>query len=284
MTSLPSWFRVAARVRGVATRLGPPLLVVGLIGVWLLTSVLPAAAWAAVCIAGVALWAVAFVLTIAPGAPQVDPVVLAPPVAGRWIALNSPTDRVPSHGTHGLAQTWAVDLVYEPREGTRPAFGTGAWFRDPSDYPGFGAQILAPADATVALTSDGARDHRSRSSWPAFALMLADGMARDLLGARHLLGNHVVLDLGGGVHAVLAHLQRGSIAVRPGERVHRGQVVARCGNSGNSSEPHLHLQLMDSAHPTLAAGIPFTFGDAGMPRNGEPLDPSASPDPEEVPT
>jgi murein DD-endopeptidase MepM/ murein hydrolase activator NlpD len=84
-------------------------------------------------------------------------------------------------------------------------------------------------------------------------------MARELLGPGRILGNHVVLDLGGGVYAALAHLRRGSVRVRPGDRVAAGQKLAACGNSGNSTEPHLHFQLMDHPSVLLAAGPPVAF-------------------------
>ena len=82
-----------------------------------------------------------------------------------------------------------------------------------------------------------------------------------------------------GVYAALAHLRRGSVRVRPGDRVAAGQPLAECGNSGNSSEPHLHFQLMDHPSVLLAAGLPLRFaayrvGDAdraGVPRNLEPF-------------
>ncbi len=74
----------------------------------------------------------------------------------------------------------------------------------------------------------------------------------ELLGPGRILGNHVVLDLGDEVYAALAHLRRGSVRVRPGDRVAAGQQLAACGNSGNSTEPHLHFQLMD--HPSLHLG------------------------------
>jgi murein DD-endopeptidase MepM/ murein hydrolase activator NlpD len=87
-----------------------------------------------------------------------------------------------------------------------------------------------------------------------------------------VLGNHVVLDLGKGVYAVLAHLQRGSVSVSPGQRVRRGEVIGRCGNSGNSTEPHLHFQLQDHRVPLIAAGVPFTFEGVPVPANEEALE------------
>ncbi|WP_434591918.1 M23 family metallopeptidase [Streptomyces sp. A5-4] len=66
-----------------------------------------------------------------------------------------------------------------------------------------------------------------------------------------------------------AHLQQGSLTVGPGDRVERGQLLARCGNSGNTTEPHPHFQLMDGPDPDTSHGIPFTWTGVGVPRNGE---------------
>ena len=123
---------------------------------------------------------------------------------------------------------------------------------------------------------DTARDHRSRSTWPALIyLLVLEAFGRELAGPRQVLGNHVVIDTEDGAHAVLAHLQRGSVTVTPGQLVHCGEVIARCGNSGNSSEPHVHFQLQDHRWPLVAAGLPFAFtgvdlegpGDDGIPAN-----------------
>ena len=88
-----------------------------------------------------------------------------------------------------------------------------------------------------------------------------------------------MLDLGGGVYAVLAHLRRGSLRVAKGQRVAAGEQVAECGNSGNSTEPHLHFQLMDHLSVLFAAGLPFRLAryevdgraEAGVPANGRPF-------------
>jgi murein DD-endopeptidase MepM/ murein hydrolase activator NlpD len=90
--------------------------------------------------------------------------------------------------------------------------------------------------------------------------MRAEGKLRQLLGgARLLAGNTIVLDLGSGVFASFSHLKRGSARVEPGQHVRRGDLLGLCGNSGNSSEPHLHFQLMDSADAVRARGIPCAF-------------------------
>lgn len=66
-------------------------------------------------------------------------------------------------------------------------------------------------------------------------------------------------DIGGGHYAFYAHLQPGSLRVRLGERVRRGQVIALLGNSGNSSEAHLHFHVSDANDPLMSEGVPYVF-------------------------
>ena len=118
------------------------------------------------------------------------------------------------------------------------------------------------------------RDHRSRTS-PLGILWLVVESARELLGPGGLFGNHVVVRGDDGTCVVLAHLRRGSVRVRRGDLVEPGQVVAECGNSGNSSEPHLHIQAMDRASAWVGASRRFTFEGRPVPPTGDPLDRSA---------
>jgi hypothetical protein len=234
---------------------------------------------------GVPLWlafgafAVALAVYFRVGTVRRPPVAVALPVRGRWQALNTPADKVPSHGLHAYGQTYAIDLVHDPVERPRPAFGWRPVFRPPGDFPGFGQPVLAPADGTVVRARDRSRDHLSRNSWPALLLLVAEGAAREARGPAGILGNHLVLDLGGGVYAALAHLRRGSLRVGPGDRVAAGEQVAECGNSGNSTEPHVHLQLMDHPSVLFAAGLPMRFdrfevdgvAQAGVPGSADPF-------------
>lgn len=199
------------------------------------------------------------------------PVEVEAPVTGRWSALNSPADKVPSHGTHGLGQTYAIDITAEPEEGARPA---PVWFwpvaRPGRAYPAFGAPLLAVADATVVHAEDGQRDHLSRSSLAGVLYFwLVEGVGRSIGGTRRIVGNHVVLDLGEGTYALYAHVQQGSLDVRTGDRVVAGQRLGGCGNSGNSTEPHVHFQLMDGPDLATARGVPFSWRGIGVPANGE---------------
>jgi hypothetical protein len=215
-------------------------------------------------------------------------VVVAPPVAGRWIAVNSPAVRVPSHGVHAYGQTYAVDLVHLP-DGDHAWRGVRRWppARRPRAFPAFGQPVYAGADGVVVRATAWQRDHWSRNSVPGLAYLFAEGSLRELLGPRFVLGNHVVIDLGGGVYAVYAHLRRGSVRVARGQRVTAGQQIAECGNSGNSSEPHVHFQLMDHRNVLFAAGLPFAFdrfevgGDVrqGVPGGRRPFNATRNPAP-----
>jgi len=73
----------------------------------------------------------------------------------------------------------------------------------------------------------------------------------------NIAGNFVSLDLGGGRFAGYAHLQPGSIRVKKGQRVHRGDVMGLLGNSGNSDAPHLHFEISDGASITRSEGLSY---------------------------
>ncbi len=148
-------------------------------------------------------------------------------------------------------QRWAYDLARAP-------YLVGSARLE--DYGCYGLPVLAPIDATVSSTHDGEPDN-------------IPGSASNNIAAPE--GNRVVLQLATGTYLILAHLQPGSLQVAAGEDVTAGQVVARCGNSGNSSEPHIHIhhQRQDPAFTplNLAEGLPLYFsGPKGswMPEGG----------------
>jgi hypothetical protein len=204
------------------------------------------------------------------------PTQIEPPVRGRWIPVNSPANRVPSHGTHEYGQSYAIDLVPHPDEkSTWTAVRSWPLARRPEEFPGFGQPVYAPADGRVVRATGWQRDHWSRDSVPALVYVFVEGVVRQvcaLLSGRFVLGNHIILDPGGGVYAVLAHLKQGALRVSKGQRVSASQQLAACGNSGNSTEPHLHFQLMDLPSPFIAAGLPFSVNylSIGEERRGMP--------------
>lgn len=203
------------------------------------------------------------------------------PVRGRWLALNSPATKVPSHGLRAYGQAYAVDLVHEPLDADRPQFDQGPAMRPPEDFPAFGQPVFAMVDGTVVAVEGNRRDHRSRSRLWSVLFMFAEAIVRELGGPGAIVGNHVTIRTPEGVYALVAHLKQGSPRVKVGDNVRTGDHIADCGNTGNSSEPHVHAQLMDRRSLMLAQGIPMHFADvvigaaperrAGMPANEEHL-------------
>jgi hypothetical protein len=193
----------------------------------------------------------------------IDPAVLALPFRGAWRAEMSPARRVPSHGTHRFAATYAIDFVAV--EGGRSA-ATRDWrtllaTEPPERFFAFGRPVLAPSAGRVVQVHDGEADHEARRSPLALASYALTQAQRARAGAGALAGNHVVLQRDDGGYVALAHLRAGSIRVAEGERVAVGQELGRCGNSGNSTQPHVHVQVMDSPDPVTARGLPILFRD-----------------------
>ena len=206
--------------------------------------------------------------------------VLDLPVRGPWLVQNSPADRVPSHGTEAFGSSHAIDLVPVDARGRsgRWSWRTALATERPEVFHGFGAAVLAPVDGTVVDVHDGEPDHEARRSQLLLVGYLLTQGRRVRAGAAGIAGNHVVLALGdGGPVVLLAHLRRGSIRVAAGDPVRAGDVLAQCGNSGNSTQPHLHLQVSSSTRWEQARGLPMAFrhpvdGRPWLPRNGDIID------------
>ncbi|WP_347268500.1 M23 family metallopeptidase [Paracoccus sp. (in: a-proteobacteria)] len=130
-------------------------------------------------------------------------------------------------------QSLAVDLIRI----TPMGFRTDGWRpADPARYAGFGTPIMAPCDGRVVVASDGLPDMQVP--------------ATDL---DHLAGNFILIDCGGFVVA-LAHLRQGSVLPEEGDRVQTGDPIGELGNSGNSSEPHLHIHAQRGIPPDAPFG------------------------------
>lgn len=211
----------------------------------------------------VSLLSLAFISLALVRPPKVDdpePRWVEPPVRGRWVGLNSPADKVPSHGVRAYGQEYAIDILHPAAGGAPKGLGWGLGLKEPESFSCFGEPVYAVSGGVDVAAGDRLPDQRSRSSWPAVIWMMTVGaLLRELAGPRFVLGNHVVLDHGDGVYSVYAHLRQGSVEVAVGDRVAAGQRLAEVGNTGNSSEPHLHVQLMDRAEVNAAAGLPFRW-------------------------
>lgn len=192
-------------------------------------------------------------------------VTLSLPFTGRWIARNSPARRVPSHGTDLLGSRYAIDLIavdHRRRTADRRDWRTFLATEPPERFLAWGRPILAPADGVVVVAHDGEADHVARRSQLALVGYLAGQAGRLRSGVGAVAGNHLVIELREiGAFVAMVHLRAGSIRVAVGDEVTIGQTLASCGNSGNSTQPHLHLQVMDSPDVSTARGMPMVFRD-----------------------
>jgi murein DD-endopeptidase len=173
------------------------------------------------------------------------PIVLGPPLhGGPWAAIYDPSLNgghrralFAINGRVDIPARFAVDWIKLRPDGR-------AWQGDPSmmsNWFGYGAGVLAVADAKVAALEDGFPEPTPKS-------FKSDA------------GNYIVLDLGQGRFAFYEHLKLGSIRVKIGEQVRTGQVLASLGGSGSvSSGPHLHFHVADGNSPLDAEGLPFVF-------------------------
>ncbi|RBY81225.1 M23 family peptidase [Blastococcus sp. TF02-09] len=189
-------------------------------------------------------------------------VSLALPFRGTWLVRNSPARRLPSHGTRLFATTYAIDFV--PVRGRRTAtvrdWRTVLDTEPPERFVGFGQPVLAPGAGTVVAVLDGEPDHEARRSQVALLPYALTQAARIRGGPAAIAGNHVVLELAdGGAFVLLAHLRQGSVRVSPGRPVAEGEPLGTCGNSGNSTQPHVHLQAMDGPDAARASALPVEF-------------------------
>lgn len=196
------------------------------------------------------------------------------PFAGRWLTQNSPANRIPSHGTTLFGTSYAIDFVPVDDSGRTAPITLRSLLRPepPETFPGFGRPVLAPVPGVVAAAHDGEADHAAHRGVPSIGYALTQ-RRRAETGWVALAGNHVLIESEGVVVAV-CHLQHGSVNVRPGQRVRVGDALGRCGNSGNSTEPHVHVQAIDSRDVQRAGAVQLLFRGS-LPRNGEIVDAGA---------
>jgi hypothetical protein len=184
------------------------------------------------------------------------------PLRGEWMALRTPADRVPSHGTERFGQRYAYDLwrVDHRAGGYHRASRLRLWLIGvpTRECYGWGQPVHAPFDGEVVQAVDGIAERGWLHPLRELARILVMSLTFRPERATALAGNHVVIR-GAPGFALLAHLAPGSVTARVGQAVREGEQVGRVGHTGNSTAPHLHLQLMDGADGLRAAGLPCSF-------------------------
>ena len=210
----------------------------------------------------------ALLFMVNPKTPAHETYTMLAPVRGRWAALNSPGQKLPSHGGRFLGQYAAVDIL-QPATPSTPPKVKFAWRGSrPGEYPCFGEPVYSMASGVVVRTWSRSIDHRARNTWHGLLYMMTlEAVVRSFAGTRMIAGNHVIIHHDDGTAAFYAHLRKGSLRVEVGQRVVAGDPLGEVGNTGNSSEPHLHAHLMDRVDPGAAAGLKMTW--ANIVRPGE---------------
>jgi hypothetical protein len=143
-----------------------------------------------------------------------------------------------------LAERYAIDFVRVDVAADNP-FAHGDPTKNES-YLIFGADVLAVTDGLIVDVRDGVAENVPVGSLPPYSIAASTG-------------NYVVEALDDHRFALYAHLQPGSLLVRPGDRVSRGDVLGLVGNTGNSTMPHLHFHVMDRPAPDDSNGLPYVF-------------------------
>ncbi len=199
------------------------------------------------------------------------------PLRGEWLAPSTPGKIIPSHGTDQLGQTYAFDFVQIDWS------KKGMTFYDASPLRylilgvplrkcfGWGKEIYAPCAGKIINAEDGVKERQTVHLVPDLAVVLKNAFTFNpaKTGLNPVTGNHVIMECDNGAFALFAHMQNGSVAVKTGQIVARGQLLGRVGHSGNSTAPHLHFQLMDRVDPLTAKGIPCAFGEYEIFQDGQ---------------
>lgn len=178
------------------------------------------------------------------------------------MAINTPAERVPSHGTNYFGQRYAYDFARSEPDDVkflRPGMARQLLtIVDAADFHAWNEPVHSAAAGEVIEIGEGWPDRVTINAlWQLGRVMLAQPQikGRDF---RPLAGNYVMI-LGDGGVAFYAHLRRGSVAVRVGQKVAEGDVIGRVGNSGNTTMPHLHFHVMNGADPLTAQGVACAF-------------------------
>lgn len=177
------------------------------------------------------------------------PVHLAFPLQDGWYYVGQGgNSTLLNYHNSSNSQRYAMDIVELNVAGAR---ARGIYPTELERYAIFGETIHSPCSGLVVATMDGLPDQIPSTT-----------------DYDHPSGNHVVISCEGAT-VLLAHMQNGSVAVRPGDQVITAQPIGAVGNSGNTTEPHLHIHAVQAGSGKVldGDGIPILFEDRFLMRN-----------------
>lgn len=196
-----------------------------------------------------------------------NPYIVEFPLRGEWIAPTSPAKKIPSHGTDMLGQRFAFDFYQVDWNKNSKLFCNSNLlnyiiFGVPLHQCfAWGKAIFAPCDGIIIAAEDGLKERQRVHLIRDLSVVLKNAFFHNFekYGLQPVLGNYIIMECFTNVYAFFAHIQNGSIMVKPGHKVRKGEPIANLGHSGNSTSPHLHFQLMDSPDILKAKGLPLAF-------------------------
>jgi murein DD-endopeptidase MepM/ murein hydrolase activator NlpD len=160
------------------------------------------------------------------------------PFKGEWSVTWGGDTKEQNYHVESIAQKNAFDfLIYDEKGSTHKGTGEAN-----EDYYAFGKELYAPCDGEVVLVVDGVKDN-----------------IPGVLNPIYIPGNTVIIKTANGEFAFFAHFKQHSIVVKQGQKVSTGALLGLCGNSGNSSEAHLHFHLQNTEDMTNATGAKCFF-------------------------
>ena len=161
------------------------------------------------------------------------------PFKGEWFVVWGGRTLQQNYHAADRAQRFAMDVLIYRDGATHIADATRL-----ESYYCWDQPILSPGAGTIAAVTSDLPDNPIGTADP-----------------QNPAGNHVVIDLGNGEYAFLGHMRQGSVTLKVGDTVAVGDEVGRCGNSGNTSEPHLHMHLQTTTDLADGEGLPAQFVD-----------------------
>lgn len=171
------------------------------------------------------------------------------PIKGEWFVFWGGANEFINYHYLYEGQRYAYDLV---------KIQDGLSYRNTriqnENFYAFDEDVIAPGDGKIIKVVDGLKDNVPGE-----------------MDTNNQAGNYVVIEHANNEFSMIAHFKKNSILVKPGEVVTEGQLIGKCGNSGNSSEPHIHFQVMDSPDFENGKSIRIQFHDGNEPIQGNTI-------------
>lgn len=185
------------------------------------------------------------------------------PFTGRWLVGNTPAQRIPSHGTDMFGVGYAIDFIAVDERNCTSSSRSWRTFigsESPEIFYAFGKQVVSPVSGRVVSVHNGEPDHEARRSIFTLIPYVLGQAGRIRKGPAAIAGNYVIIAAANtDLYIAIVHLQLDSIVVEVGQDISEGQHLANCGNSGNSTQPHIHIQAMNSTDFYNTRGVPLYF-------------------------